>query len=901
MVVFVDKAYLNESLNIDYGSHVSDQYILECLTRAQVKINYLLDDLIVDQASFDAITESQQLHVKNAIGYLADYWISEGIFEEGASTSGSTGALSYSQTNPRSQDFFPKSVREELSLAGLYQETLALQRTKRGGEELSISGISEECALELTSGGQRIVTHAEIDGLLETKFEEFQIEHGLAEHSIELLAQSPSTEGGANQHEINELFVNKLSNINNDGRVINEPTETKDIATKSYVDNHDGLIGPQGIQGNKGDRGLRGFIGAKGNAGDEGAKGDKGLQGDKGDRGDKGEAGGGGLFYSLQEEGNITSTAPYRQSQEHDGHDDAYHYFFKAESIEGLYNIREEEFGTGGKKKYWVQFTKAGIYTLSGHFVVRFQGQQAPKYYYMHVHEHTRDVGTDVLGDVEHKFENETSIQISIESGEANFMIKVVVSEEDLNKEFIWSTKAEVKIQRGVSLGTERGIFDVNISRIDSPSYMFLMPTFEGLSGAKGEKGEQGDKGDTGAAGTGGGDTALLETKVSTLQNTVGSYPQGSIKGTLVNRVEDVEEKATFTEIQIGPWAPENSGVKDFDRFTEIGITTLNNASYLETLFNNLGYHPPAYDPDNPDTPIIPVPAPNKTLYERIATLEAAPAGGGGADPALAAKVTALEEFQALVGEPAEVSNKTLFNRVNTLEHPGGASARTRITNLEGWVGSNEEKPADDPNVITVLKRNKKTLFLPDGAGILDREGTYLKPANYLENGHYFLFKPISNAMDSAGGLDFVSKSFGVNKTRSWVSFETAGYYSIKARLTVQFATAVADGTASDVWLVQHEKVGADTEGSGTAITKATKMTSRWISRWSDTINIEGLTHISRQTISAGTSSSSRRYFAWSLKFNKIRKSDDNIAVENITGIHTTESHYMSIELLATS
>ena len=55
----------------------------------------------------------------------------------------------------------------------------------------------------------------------------------------------------------------------------------------------------------------------------------------------------------------------------------------------------------------------------------------------MHVHEHTRVAGTDVLGDVEHKFENETSIQISIESGEANFMIKVIVSEDDLNKEFI--------------------------------------------------------------------------------------------------------------------------------------------------------------------------------------------------------------------------------------------------------------------------------------------------------------------------------------------------------------------------------------------------------------------------------------------------------------------------------
>ena len=46
------------------------------------------------------------------------------------------------------------------------------------------------------------------------------------------------------------------------------------------------------------------------------------------------------------------------------GHNDTYHYFFKAESIEGVYNVSEEVFGTGGKKKYWVQFTKAGTYTL---------------------------------------------------------------------------------------------------------------------------------------------------------------------------------------------------------------------------------------------------------------------------------------------------------------------------------------------------------------------------------------------------------------------------------------------------------------------------------------------------------------------------------------------------------
>ena len=113
----------------------------------------------------------------------------------------------------------------------------------------------------------------------------------------------------------------------------------------------------------------------------------------------------------------------------------------------------------------------------------------------MHIHEHTRVAGTDVLGDVEHKFENETSIQVSIESGEANFMIKVIVSEDDLNKEYIWSTKAEVKIQRGVSLGTATGINDVNNNRIDSPSYMFLMPTFSGLSGPKGDMGKEGFKG----------------------------------------------------------------------------------------------------------------------------------------------------------------------------------------------------------------------------------------------------------------------------------------------------------------------------------------------------------------------------------------------------------------------
>ena len=70
---YVDRAYLEEVLKINYEEHVTDAFVAECLTRAQSKINYLLDRLITNQASFDALTPDEQTHIKDSIGYLADY------------------------------------------------------------------------------------------------------------------------------------------------------------------------------------------------------------------------------------------------------------------------------------------------------------------------------------------------------------------------------------------------------------------------------------------------------------------------------------------------------------------------------------------------------------------------------------------------------------------------------------------------------------------------------------------------------------------------------------------------------------------------------------------------------------------------------------------------------------
>ena len=241
-------------------------------------------------------------------------------------------------------------------MSGLYDELVSIPTGSPEDKALGITGINDRGDVEISSGRQRVVTHGEFETLFTNELDKFKVEHNLAETSNEVVAQEPDNEGGANQHEINVATKNKVQNLNNDGRVLHDPAAPKDIATKQYVDTHPSIApGEKGDKGDTGEQGARGFPGANGEKGDQGERGIEGAKGDvgrTGDTGEKGGAGGGGLFYSLQDEGNITSTAPYRQSQEHDGHNDAYHYFFKAESIEGLYNIREEEFGTGGKKKY---------------------------------------------------------------------------------------------------------------------------------------------------------------------------------------------------------------------------------------------------------------------------------------------------------------------------------------------------------------------------------------------------------------------------------------------------------------------------------------------------------------------------------------------------------------------
>ena len=729
----VDKTYIQESLGFNFAdySDIKDSYIERVISASHDWVEGRIDQEVSTEAEFHELSINQQDYLRKAVGHLALENIRRTV-PDGGSMSSSAGGLSYSETTTKPIGFVPEVVLRYLEMTGLYNRTSVISGEKADENQIFwINGVDEAGFIRLMMGQVRVVGYDNLDAVIRG-----------------ILAEGAHSGDSGESGEKGDK---------------GDPGDTGAQGIQ-------GLSGEKGDQGEVGATGHQGTRGIQGETGSRGAHGSTGATGIQGIQGIKGDAGGGGLFYSLQDEGDITSTGPYRQSQTHGGHNDTYHYFFKAESIEGVYNVSEEVFGTGGKKKYWVQFTKAGIYTLSGHFVVRFQSQQAPKYYYMHIHEHTRVAGTDVLGDVEHKFENETSIQVSIESGEANFMIKVIVSEDDLNKEYIWSTKAEVKIQRGVSLGTATGINDVNINRIDSPSYMFLMPTFEGLSGPKGDTGEKGETGDDGTDGADGADgtgglTDAERTKITTLGNVVGAYEPGVIRATLVTRVEELEDQE-ITTVDIA-----RTGTAEGDKGTQKGLNTYYNTS---------------------------------------------------------------------------------------------------------------------------IKELKKAVFLPDGAGILDREGAYLKPSNYLENNHYFLFKPLANVgSKTAGGLTVATNSVG-NKTRHWVSFSTAGYYSVKFRLTVLFNDAIADGTISDVRLVQHEKVGADTEGAGTSTIKSTKSVFRFLSKWSTTIDIEALTHISNQTVTAGN-----RYFTWSLKFNKIRLSDSRLQADTISEINTTESHFMSLELVS--
>lgn len=72
--MIVNKDYLIKDLKISFtDTQITDAYIDENLVRAENFINYDVAGLILPIDKFNALKADQKSHIKNAIGYLAEY------------------------------------------------------------------------------------------------------------------------------------------------------------------------------------------------------------------------------------------------------------------------------------------------------------------------------------------------------------------------------------------------------------------------------------------------------------------------------------------------------------------------------------------------------------------------------------------------------------------------------------------------------------------------------------------------------------------------------------------------------------------------------------------------------------------------------------------------------------
>lgn len=168
--MIVNKDYLIKDLKISFtDTQITDAYIDENLVRAENFINYDVAGLILPIDKFNALKADQKSHIKNAIGYLAEYWIRENIYSEGESTSSSLGSLNYSQTNQRSPDYVPEIVQREIELSGLFsRQTFLKNEDKSKEDDFSWEQVGDQLFLFL--GNIKMISYAQAETLIKTKF-----------------------------------------------------------------------------------------------------------------------------------------------------------------------------------------------------------------------------------------------------------------------------------------------------------------------------------------------------------------------------------------------------------------------------------------------------------------------------------------------------------------------------------------------------------------------------------------------------------------------------------------------------------------------------------------------------------------------------------------------------------
>ena len=460
----------------------------------------------------------------------------------------------------------------------------------------------------------------------------------------------------------------------------------------------------------------------------------------------------------------------------------------------------------------------------------------------------------------------------------------------------------------------------------------------DGTDGENGADGVKGDTGDTGEAGTDGVGLTNAErtkintntTKITTLQSTVGSNAGAGIHPTLVNKTNSLVAKTVNLDangrvvsaptedkdLATKKYVDDNSGGGGGESTIAVATAVNTPNSEKASVFYTSGEYPAThfYAKEGNDlnlyngTSNIPLFEGRTSTYLQINDTS---------------KTNVIRMSHSVLGLHHRLSNPTgtndfdcessiEFRTYSIALKVNNNTCLSAYTRLSGELGdenrvweyrvrrySVDQKLVDDGEFVWKKAMEKfvnRALFLLYGTGTLDPEGAWKKPANYLQSGRYFLFSPVDGTENTCEGLTISYQNVrnGV-PPRAWVKFTTAGYYSIKIRLTVKFTLALASGTTTIVRLVQHEKSGASTAGTGTATTKASKVVNRFASRWSTHSEIEALVHISDATITSGN-----KYFIWSLAFAKSNLSTgQEVLNQTITTVNDRETPFMTIKKIA--
>ena len=173
-MTFTDKQFLTATLKYVPQTDISDNFIDECLTRAQNIIQTLITkpSVFLSAEDFNAETPNNRLLLQRATAYLAHYWLVNGIYKEGTSTSVSLQSISLSESNPRSPDFIPNIVFNILSQTPYYSRSSFLSKQELDTSD-DVFRVNSENGFDIYDGKKKAISWAQAYTLIRDNKDEW--------------------------------------------------------------------------------------------------------------------------------------------------------------------------------------------------------------------------------------------------------------------------------------------------------------------------------------------------------------------------------------------------------------------------------------------------------------------------------------------------------------------------------------------------------------------------------------------------------------------------------------------------------------------------------------------------------------------------------------------------------